>query len=127
MAEVKGVGGVFFLSSDPEALGDWYKKWLGVPYTPYGASFEPKDLPIHSRSVWTPFKKDTTYFQPSKQPFMVNLIVDDVEGALAQVKEGGAEVLPDREQGEYGEFGWFIDPEGNKVELWKPPNEAPEE
>jgi hypothetical protein len=22
---------------------------------------------------------------------------------------------------EYGKFGWVIDPEGNKVELWEPP------
>jgi hypothetical protein len=21
---------------------------------------------------------------------------------------------------EYGRFGWFFDPEGNKVELWEP-------
>lgn len=23
--------------------------------------------------------------------------------------------------GEFGRFGWFLDPEGNKVELWQPP------
>jgi predicted enzyme related to lactoylglutathione lyase len=25
------------------------------------------------------------------------------------------------EEMEYGRFGWFFDPEGNKVELWEPP------
>jgi len=25
------------------------------------------------------------------------------------------------EDGEFGRFGWFLDPEGNKVELWRPP------
>ena len=23
---------------------------------------------------------------------------------------------------EYGKFGWVMDPEGNKVELWQPPD-----
>jgi hypothetical protein len=26
----------------------------------------------------------------------------------------------DPEDSEFGTFGWFIDPEGNKVELWQP-------
>jgi hypothetical protein len=30
-------------------------------------------------------------------------------------------VLDDTQDGEYGKFGWVIDPEGNKVELWEPP------
>jgi hypothetical protein len=25
------------------------------------------------------------------------------------------------DEGEYGMFGWVVDPEGNKVELWQPP------
>ena len=49
------------------------------------------------------------------------LFVDDVDGALAQVVEGGAEVVGEIEESEFGRFGWFVDPEGNKVELWQPP------
>jgi hypothetical protein len=30
-------------------------------------------------------------------------------------------VLDKTEESEYGKFGWVIDPEGNKVELWEPP------
>jgi hypothetical protein len=25
------------------------------------------------------------------------------------------------EEYEYGKFGWIMDPEGNRVELWEPP------
>ncbi len=28
------------------------------------------------------------------------------------------------EESEFGRFGWFVDPEGNKVELWVPPASA---
>jgi len=121
MARVLGVGGVFFKSKNPEKLGSWYNKWLGVPVEhPYGASFKLSDTPKNGYTVWTPFKEQTDYFAPSERPYMFNLIVDDVEGALDQVKNGGAQIIGEIDKNEYGEFGWFLDPEGNKVELWKP-------
>ena len=120
MAKVLGIGGVFFRAEDPEGLGEWYARWLGVPVEhPYGATFQPADLPGKAFGVWAPFKQDTTYFASGKS-YMFNLVVDDLDGALAQVAEGGAEVVGEIEEMEYGRFGWFIDPEGNKVELWEP-------
>lgn len=122
MAKVISVGGVFFKSPDPEALGAWYARWLGLPVQhPYGASFPAGQMPSGGFHVWSPFPADTTYFAPCERAFMFNLVVDDLDGALAQVAEGGAEVLPEREDGEFGRFGWFLDPDGNKVELWQPP------
>jgi len=120
MARVLGIGGIFFRSADPERLGEWYKRWLGVPVEhPYGATFQSADLPGRAFGVWAPFKEDTSYFAPEKS-FMLNLVVDDLDGALTQVAEGGAEVVGEIEEMEYGRFGWFMDPEGNKVELWEP-------
>ena len=52
---------------------------------------------------------------------MVNFVVDDLDGALARVEQGGAEVIGEIEEYEYGRFGWFVDPEGTKIELWQPP------
>jgi predicted enzyme related to lactoylglutathione lyase len=57
----------------------------------------------------------------SVKEYMFNLVVDDLRGALTQVKEGGAEIIGEIEEYEYGKFGWFMDPDGNKVELWEPP------
>jgi predicted enzyme related to lactoylglutathione lyase len=122
MAKVVGLGGVFFKAVDPEKLGQWYLQWLDLPVEhPYGASLKHEHLPAAGYSVWSPFKMDTTYFAPSDQTFMINLIVDDLDGCLARVREGGAEVMGDIEESEFGRFGWFCDPEGNKVELWQPP------
>ncbi len=121
MAKVLGVGGVFFRAKDPEALGSWYRQWLGVPVEPpYGASLKPDAMPPNSLTVWAPFPHDTPYFEPTRKDFMFNLVVDDLDGALAQVQEGGATLVGDVEAYEYGRFGWFMDPEGNKVELWEP-------
>ena len=120
MAKALGVGGVFFKTEDVTKLGEWYKKWLGVPVTEYGANFLPATLPPGALTVWGPFKSDTDYFSPSEKQYMINLMVDDLDGALVQVAEGGAEVVGDVEDFDYGRFGWFIDPEGTKIELWEP-------
>lgn len=123
MARAIGIGGMFFKSRDPKALIAWYAEHLGFePESGHDSvSFKPATIPPGGLTVWGPFQETTDYFSPSDKPYMFNLMVDDLEGALAQVKAGGAEVVGEIEEYEYGRFGWFMDPEGNKVELWVPP------
>jgi predicted enzyme related to lactoylglutathione lyase len=52
---------------------------------------------------------------------MVNYRVVDLHGLLAALRSEGCEVEEKVEESEYGKFGWVIEPEGNKVELWQPP------
>jgi predicted enzyme related to lactoylglutathione lyase len=121
MAQVIGVGGVFFKCDDPERLAGWYARHLGMSINDFGGvAFQFTGLPQGAYCVWGPFAADTTYFEPTRKSFMINLMVDDLDGALAQVRDGGAEIVGEVEAYEYGRFGWFIDPEGNKVELWEP-------
>ena len=121
MARVLGVGGIFFKSRDPLALGSWYAKYLRLPVTPpHGASLHPERMPPGGFTIWAPFKADTEYFAPSEREFMINLVVDDLDKALEQVASGGATLVGKVEEYSYGRFGWFIDPEGNKIELWQP-------
>src|SRR5215216_475604 len=119
MAKVLGIGGIFFKSPDPKRLYDWYAKWLGMDLEDWGTAYYPDTVPAHAQTVWSAFPAATKYFEPSAKDFMFNLIVDDLAQALRQVKEGGAEVMGKLEKVEYGSFGWFIDPDGNKVELWE--------
>jgi len=121
---VHGIGGVFFKSNDPKALGDWYREHLDFDVSEWGgANFEWKrtDTGGEGSTVWTPFKSDTGYFAPSDKPFMLNLRVDDLEGTLAALREEGCQVLDRREDGDFGKFGYVLDPEGNLLELWQPP------
>ena len=87
----------------------------------WGAQFPITQLPLDAYGVLSPFKEDTDYFAPSRQGYMINLVVDDVAACLDNVRAGGANVMPNIETSEYGTFGWFIDPAGNKIELWQPP------
>ncbi len=124
MARVLGVGGVFFKSRDPERLRDWYERWLGVTSEGEGVPFLPGALPAGGCTVWSPFREDTRYFDPADKAYMFNLIVDDLDAALQQVRTGGATLAGEIETYPNGHFGWFLDPDGNKVELWEPKAEA---
>ena len=120
MAKVLGVGGIFFKSPDPKRLFDWYARSLGMEFEEWGTAYYPGTMPANGQTVWSAFPATTNYFAPANKDFMFNLIVDNLEEALKQVKEGGAEVIGNIEKLEYGLFGWFMDPDGNKVELWEP-------
>jgi predicted enzyme related to lactoylglutathione lyase len=120
MAKVLGVGGIFFKSQNPKNLYEWYTKWLGMEFQDWGTAYFPGNMPANSQTVWSAFDAQTDYFAPSANPFMFNLIVDNVQEALQQVKAGGAEVVGEIQKFDYGSFGWFVDPDGNKVELWEP-------
>lgn len=120
MAKALGIGGIFFTSPDPAALMAFYRTALGFPDTGTYVAFEPHGMPAGSSSVFSPFAADTDYFAPSTRGFMFNLVVDDLDGALRQVEAAGGRLLGAREDYSYGSFGRFLDPDGNKVELWQP-------
>jgi len=39
------------------------------------------------------------------------------------LRAAGVTVDDRTEKSEFGNFGWMMDPEGNRVELWEPPLE----
>jgi predicted enzyme related to lactoylglutathione lyase len=127
MQKVQGIGGVFFKTKDPKALGQWYRDNLGVPVEEWGGcAFKWSDLDgaDTASTVWSPFPEATTYFEPSTKPFMINFRVNDLDAMLAQLRENGCDVAEKVEEMEFGRFGWVMDPEGNRIELWQPAAEC---
>jgi catechol 2,3-dioxygenase-like lactoylglutathione lyase family enzyme len=118
MARVTGIGGIFFRARDPQTLGAWYKRHLGVPYDQGFAKLKDPDPDVDT--IWAPFDFDTTYFGSDKQQAMVNFRVDDLEALLSVLVAGGVEVVPERSEDAAGRFAWILDCEGNRVELWEP-------
>lgn len=122
---VTGIGGVFFKTKDPKAIKDWYKKHLGLNTDQWGCTFWWKDKEGNDCSTqWSPFKEDTDYFEPSKKDFMMNFRVENLEELLKTLREEGVFVFDKIESVEEGKFGWILDPEGNKMELWEPNDKA---
>lgn len=120
---VTGLGGIFFKSNNPKELNQWYTKHLGIPTTDYGADFEwrEKDNPDKiGQTVWTPFKADTKYFEPSAKEFMINYRVENLEWLVETLRAEGVTIVDEIATYEYGKFVHVLDPEGNKIELWEP-------
>ena len=59
--------------------------------------------------------------EPGRASFMVNFRVADLDALLAALRSEGCNVIDKTDTSEQGKFGWVIDPDGNKVELWEPP------
>ena len=127
MKHITGIGGIFFKANDPAKLAAWYRKHLGLEVEDFGgvifrenetSSEAPKR---QSYTVWSPFPADTDYFAPREKPFMITFRVADLDALLAQLRREGVKVDERTEKSEFGYFGRAMDPEGNRIELWEPP------
>jgi D-3-phosphoglycerate dehydrogenase len=122
---VTGIGGFFFKSKNSKELVAWYGKHLGLNTDDYGSTFWWKDKEGNDCSTqWSPFKEDTDYFEPSEKQFMQNFRVGDLDALLEKLKDEGVQVIGEPQSFDYGKFGWIVDPEGNKIELWEPKDSA---
>ena len=122
---VTGIGGIFFNANDPVALRAWYKQHLAIDVQAWGGTaFTWTDAagnPTKGTTVWSIGAADGAHFAPSKSSFMVNYRVEDLHALVKVLKEEACNVLDKIDESEYGKFAWVVDPEGNKVELWQPP------
>jgi uncharacterized glyoxalase superfamily protein PhnB len=124
MKRVIGLGGIFFKARDPKALYEWHRQHLGIESATdgSGAMWRDADHPeVPGCNVWAIFPQETKYFSPSQSSFMINFRVENLGELLTALREEGVQVDPKVEEAEYGKFGWIMDPEGNRVELWEPP------
>lgn len=116
MERVLGIGGYFLRAADPTALRAWYQQCLGLDLDENGRWRQDT-----GPTVFATFDADTDYFGARDQHSMLNLRVRDLDAMLAQLRAHGAQVLEATQDMEgVGRFGWVVDPEGNRVELWQP-------
>ena len=120
-----GIGGILFKSKNPEKLKEWYKNNLGFNTDEYGTLFSFQN-PINPSETnylqWSPMPDTTDYFSPSKQEYMINYRVDNLEALIDTLKKNGVDILDAIEYTNYGNFVHIMGPEGNKIELWDPSN-----
>ncbi|MGE5926496.1 MAG: VOC family protein [Gemmatimonadota bacterium] len=125
MTRVTGIGGIFFKAHDAPALRAWYRRHLGIDVQDWGgATFSWTDSegrPVGGTTVWSINRAESDYFAPGTAPFMVNYRVADLAALLEVLRAEGCNVVDRTDDSEFGKFGWVLDPEGNKVELWQPP------
>ena len=125
MKRVTGIGGIFFKSKDPARLRAWSREHLGMAIEDWGGMTflwaTPEAPNPYGATVWSVFDAGSKYFDPSTAPFMVNYRVENLADLLAALRAEGCAVDDKTEESEFGKFGWVLDPDGNKIELWEPP------
>lgn len=125
MKRVTGIGGIFFKARDAAALQAWYRQHLGIDVQDWGGTAfawaDADGRPMAGTTIWSIGPAEGDAFAPSRAPFMINYRVEDLHALIKLLKSEGCEVLEKIDESEFGKFGWVIDPEGNKVELWEPP------
>lgn len=129
MKRVTGLGGVFFKTKDPRKTKEWYDKHLGMKMDDYGFAFkwidpDQPDARVHASTAWSPFKEDSKYFSPSEKSYMFNYRVENLVELLKVLKEEGVQIVGEMEEHSYGKFGWIMDEDGNKIELWEPKDDG---
>ena len=127
MERATGIGGIFFKAKDPDGLQKWYENHLGLKPDPDGCVVflwrERDEAASKAPTVWASFPADTKYFGNGSQTAMVNYRVKNLDSMLAQLRSAKAKVDDKIEESEYGRFAWVTDPEGNRIELWQPPDD----
>ena len=126
MERVTGIGGVFFKARDPDALKTWYRDHLGLELEDDHAIsvfrwYRRERSDVGGSTTWALFDEGSAYLGPAPARFMVNYRVQSLDRMLEQLRAAGAHVDDRVEESEFGRFGWAIDPEGNRLELWEPP------
>jgi len=119
MEHVIGIGGVFFRSKDPSALGQWYKVHLGIDLVPSDYGQQPWSQEA-GPTVFAPFPHDTDYFGDASKQWMINFRVRNLDAIVTQLEAAGIKVKVDPEIYPNGQFARLYDPEGNAIELWEP-------
>jgi predicted enzyme related to lactoylglutathione lyase len=119
---VSGFGGIYIRTPKVKELTEWYSKNLGLFFSSNVHTFDWNNLEMNNTgsSTLSFYPEDTKYFDPSQKTFMISFRVKNLERMLYELKDTEATIVGEIQKFTHGRFAWFIDPEGNKVELWEP-------
>jgi glyoxylase I family protein len=119
MQHVTGIGGLFFRSKNPAALGQWYKNHFGIDLVPADYAQKPWSQEA-GPTIFAPFPQDTDYFGHGDRQWMINFRVRDLDALVEQLRAANIDIAVDSETHPNGRFARLHDPEGNPIELWEP-------
>lgn len=124
------IGGVFLSSQDPKRLRQWFADALGIKMDEQGdggmVAFPVGDsvaiLSVQqARAGAPPPPGGQVEKEPyGRQPMMLNVRVEDLDGVIRRLRENKAEVAGPVDYEGFGRFAWTRTPDGHDVELWQP-------
>ena len=113
---VAGIGGVVLFADHADTLAHWYEQHLGIFFTREPGSHEWwAQLPDGHAFAIHQSKHSLGH---DRRHCEVTWRVDDLDAFVEALGEGGITV-DERQETADGDFVWFDDPEGNRIELWQ--------
>ena len=67
---------------------------------------------------------ESEYIEKPPNMEIIKLDKENLKELLEVLNEEGVTIVGEMEEYDYGKFGWILDPEGNKIELWEPVDKA---
>ena len=126
--KVIGIGGILFKSKNPDKTKKWYEENLGVVSTDskYGTIYKSRNMDnpnIINYFQWSPFNKNSDFFNHSKKEFMINYNVQNIEQLVEDLRQKGITIVDEIKEYEgIGKIVHIYDCDGNYCELWEQVN-----
>jgi len=126
--KVIGIGGILFKSKNPDKTKKWYEENLGVVSTDskYGTIYKSRNIDnpnIINYFQWSPFNKNSDFFNHSKKEFMINYNVQNIEQLVENLRQKGITIVDEIKEYEgIGKIVHIYDCDGNYCELWEQVN-----
>ena len=126
--KVIGIGGILFKSKNPDKTKKWYEENLGVVSTDskYGTIYKSRNIDnpnIINYFQWSPFNKNSDFFNHSKKEFMINYNVQNIEQLVEDLRQKGITIVDEIKEYEgIGKIVHIYDCDGNYCELWEQEN-----
>jgi catechol 2,3-dioxygenase-like lactoylglutathione lyase family enzyme len=123
---IRGLGGVFLYTDNPEALANWYHEHLGLECEfneavgAYYHEFRQRELTDSARllrTTWAILPRPEGGAH-ARDAVVINYLVPDLSGLLEHLRATNIAVEKEEEY-DYGHFAWIRDPEGNRIELFQ--------
>ncbi len=106
-------------------MASWYRRHLGLAVSPGGQvatwSWPSSGRHRTGNTLWAALAENDRDWGPANPAAQLNYRVDDLEAVLARLRRRGVTVEDRIDVSAYGRFGWAVDIEGNRFELWEPP------
>ncbi len=113
---VLGLGGVVLYADQADRLAAWYEKHLGIFFNREPDSHEWRarlagDVDFAINQTKHPIGQGRRHCETI-------WAVEDLDNFIEKLAEDGL-TIDERQEGPDGDFAWFHDPEGNRIELFQ--------
>ena len=98
----------------------WNKIHLGFDTSPYGTSFEWRQIDDSTKKGLTQWEKTQNILSLHKRLYAQLPGRDFLEALVEELKKENVTIVDKIESYDYGKFVHILDPKGNKIELWEP-------